>query len=253
MTTTASMPAAELPPFPGATALTGLRVYDWPTSDGLAGGSAHVHLLSTEAYLVRSGNGQVQTLGAAGYAEHELAAGDVVWFTPGTVHRLVNRDRLQLLVVMANAGLPEAGDAVLTFPAEVLADPDAYARHAALARDDRIYATDAAAARARRDLAIDGYLELRARVRAHGPGALADFYAAAVVLVQRRLPAWRELVAAGPAAATAQTIAQWGRLGTDGGAALAAAQVVRIDGPTGERLGMCGWLTTYEPGQAQLC
>ncbi|HEY8789020.1 MAG TPA: cupin domain-containing protein [Actinopolymorphaceae bacterium] len=114
--------------FPGATALTGLRVYDWPTADGLAGGSAHIHLLSTEAYVVRSGAGRVETLSSNGFAVHDLAPGDVVWFTPGTVHRLVNLDHLELLVVMANAGLPEAGDAVMTFPPEVLADPDAYAR-----------------------------------------------------------------------------------------------------------------------------
>ena len=33
-----------------------------------------------------------------------------------------------ILLVMQNAGLPEAGDAVLTFPPEVLADPEAYAQ-----------------------------------------------------------------------------------------------------------------------------
>ena len=33
---------------------------------------------------------------------------------------------------MQNAGLPEHGDAVLTFPPEILADPDAYARAATL-------------------------------------------------------------------------------------------------------------------------
>jgi hypothetical protein len=34
--------------FPGATGVTVLDVYDWPAPDGLPGGSAHVHLASTE-------------------------------------------------------------------------------------------------------------------------------------------------------------------------------------------------------------
>jgi mannose-6-phosphate isomerase-like protein (cupin superfamily) len=216
--------------FPGATALTGLRVYDWPTADGLAGGSAHIHLLSTDAYVVRSGAGRVETLSSNGFAVHDLAPGDVVWFTPGTVHRLVNLDHLELLVVMANAGLPEAGDAVMTFPPEVLADPDAYARAASLARDDRIYAADADAARARRDLAITGYLQLRKAVQDDGPIALA----------------------AGPVAVTAAVSDRWTALAGRGPAALADATVSRIDAPVGEKLGMCGWLTTYEQGSARV-
>jgi hypothetical protein len=101
-----------------------------------------------------------------------------VWFTPGTVHRLVNDGGLDLLVVMSNAGLPEAGDAVLTFPADVLADSDAYARAAALPAGVDEH-TLTAAARTRRDLAIEGFLLLRDRVQERGPGALRDLYASA--------------------------------------------------------------------------
>ena len=46
--------------FPGATALTVLDVYDWIAPDGLRGGSAHVHLASTEAYMVLAGHGRLQ-------------------------------------------------------------------------------------------------------------------------------------------------------------------------------------------------
>jgi hypothetical protein len=67
-----------------------------------------------------------------GYAEHRLFPGQVVWFTPGVVHRLADEGDLEVLVVMSNAGLPEAGDAVLTFPDEVLADPDRCREAAAL-------------------------------------------------------------------------------------------------------------------------
>jgi mannose-6-phosphate isomerase-like protein (cupin superfamily) len=139
--------------FPAATALTMLDVYDWIAPDGLPGGSAHVHLASAEAYVVLTGPGRLQTLDRSGYAESDLRPGAVLWFTPGVIHRLVNEGGLRLLVVMQNAGLPEAGDSVLTFPPEVLADPVAYARAAA--------ADTGEAARRRRDLAIEGYLTLR--------------------------------------------------------------------------------------------
>jgi len=43
--------------------------------DGLRGGSAHVHLASTEGYVVLSGAGRLQTLGARGYAETPLRPG----------------------------------------------------------------------------------------------------------------------------------------------------------------------------------
>src|SRR5487761_291952 len=54
--------------FPGATGVTVLDVYDWPAPDGLPGGSAHVHLASTEGYVVLSGAGRLQTLGERGDA-----------------------------------------------------------------------------------------------------------------------------------------------------------------------------------------
>ena len=157
--------------FPGATGVTVLDVYDWPAPDGLPGGSAHVHLASTEGYVVLAGAGRLQTLGERGYAETPLRPGECLWFTPGTIHRLVNDGGLRLLVVMQNAGLPEHGDAVLTFPPEVLADPAAYASAASLASGagdpGSSPATDealAAAARRRASLAVEGYLVLRERV-----------------------------------------------------------------------------------------
>src|ERR1700691_5136438 len=182
--------------FPGATAVTILDVYDWIAPDGLRGGSAHVHLASTEGYVVLAGHGRLQTLGARGYAESELDPGDCLWFTPGIIHRLVNDGGLRLLVVMQNAGLPEAGDAVLTFPPEVLADPLAYAQAAALPADGGAEALEDAARR-RRDLAIEGYLVLRERVAEDGPGALEEFYGAAVRLVAGRVAQWRERWAGG--------------------------------------------------------
>ena len=155
--------------FPGATAITVLDVYDWVAPDGLPGGSAHVHLASTEGYVVASGAGRLQTLAERGYAETPLRPGDCLWFTPGTIHRLVNEGDLRLFVVMQNAGLPEHGDAVLTFPPEILADPDAYARAATLPSPEPVASGSAgsgSAGNAGEDSAGGGSVAAAARRRA---------------------------------------------------------------------------------------
>ncbi|MBA2280485.1 MAG: cupin domain-containing protein, partial [Acidimicrobiia bacterium] len=151
---------APVPPFPGAVGVSHLRVYDTAAPDGLAGGTPHLHTVCTEAYAVVAGSGAVQTLTASGYREVPLEPGAFVWFTPGTIHRLVNHGDLEILVLMANAGLPEAGDMVLTLPLAVLADPEAYAAAAVLPADDSTTAGPGDAARQRRDLAVPAFLDL---------------------------------------------------------------------------------------------
>jgi mannose-6-phosphate isomerase-like protein (cupin superfamily) len=232
--------------FPGATALTVLDVYGWVAPDGLRGGSAHVHLASTEGYLVLAGAGRLQTLGAQGYAETELGPGDCQWFSPGIIHRLVNDGGLRLLVVMQNAGLPETGDAVLTFPPEILADPAAYARAAALPAQS-VAGSAADAARRRRDLAIEGYLALRDA----GPQAVAGFFAAAVRLVAGQVPQWRERWQAGALEAAALTGRRLDQIADGHAGHLAAGGLRRIARPAGpRRYGMCGLLTGYDPAAA---
>jgi mannose-6-phosphate isomerase-like protein (cupin superfamily) len=256
--------------FPGATALTMLDVYDWVAPDGLRGGSAHVHLASAEGYVVLAGRGRLQTLGAAGYAESELRPGDCLWFTPGIIHRLVNEGGLRLMVVMQNAGLPEAGDAVLTFPPDVLADPAAYARAAALPPAGTAAAVGTAgtaaggaadgggalgaledAVRRRRDLAIEGYLALRDQVAEEGAAALDGFFAAAVRLVAGRVPQWRERWLEGAFGAAAATGSQLDKIAGGDPAHLADGVLRRIARPAGPRTyGMCGLLTSYDPATA---
>lgn len=245
--------SAARPAFPGGTSVSRLRVYDWPAPDGagLAGsGTPHLHTASAEGYVVIGGAGCVQTLSSEGYAEHELRPGAVVWFSPGVVHRLVNDGGLDILVVMSNAGLPEAGDAVLTFPPDVLADPDRYAEAAALppqrpdAPDDD---TVAAAARARRDLALQGYAALRAGVEAHGPRALADLHAAAARLVRHRVLEWTGIVRSGVEATTASTVAALAALADGDGTHLGHGAVVATGTrPAPRRYGMCGRLETVD-------
>ena len=101
--------------------------------DGVAGGSPHMHFACSEAYLVIKGRGSVQTLSSAGFREIPLRAGSLVWFTPGLIHRLINEDAcLEIFAVMENAGLPEHGDSVFTFPSKHLRDEDSYLQVASL-------------------------------------------------------------------------------------------------------------------------
>jgi mannose-6-phosphate isomerase-like protein (cupin superfamily) len=233
------------PLFPGGVAVSGLQVYDWEAEDGPHGGSPHLHTASSEGYVVVAGSGEVHTVSAAGRGIRPLHAGEVVWFSPGTVHRLVNHGDLELVVVMQNAGLPEAGDAVLTFPAAVLDDVEAYATAAALpaggSEEERT-----AAARARRDLATRGYLELLADLDARGPVALADLHARAARLVQPRVGHWQRLWQSTVEAETARTRAQLEQLAGGMPGLMADAAVERGEPREGPRaFGMCGRLQTW--------
>ncbi|WP_445042707.1 cupin domain-containing protein [Streptomyces sp. SAS_272] len=227
---------------PGGVAVSQLCVYDWPASDGLRGGTPHMHLACTEGYVVTGGRGAVQTLTAAGHRVTPLTPGTVVWFTPGTIHRLVNEDDLRIAVLMQNSGLPEAGDAVLTLPPRYLADPQTYAAATAIPADAP-EAEQARIARARRDLAMEGYRALR---EAPDPAAaLAAFHRAAAALVRPRLSAWRERWLRGARAAAQTTAEQLDRL-ADGDVSHLAEAVVRAEEPSERgRFGMCGRLDVY--------
>jgi Cupin domain len=229
-----------------------LEVYDWVAPDGLRGGSSHVHLASSEGYIVVSGAGRLQTLGPEGYAETPLLPGDCLWFTPGTIHRLVNDGELRLAVVMQNAGLPEHGDAVLTFPPDVLADPDAYARAASLdVGGGSVGGSPAEAARRRRDLAIEGFLVLRDQVAEEGPAALDPFYAAALKLITGHAADWQERWRAGPMATAELTGVHLDGIAAGAAEHLASARLWRIEHAAAPRAyGMCGRLTTYPVAQA---
>lgn len=259
-------------PFPGGTSVSRLSVYDWPTTDGaglVGGGTPHLHLASDEGYVVLSGAGSVQTLGPDGYAEHPLSAGTLLWFQPGVVHRLVNDGDLEILVVMSNAGLPEAGDAVMTFPADVLADAERYAAAAtlpALPPDTiaRVASSDAAtgsattgtvtadtvtadAARARRDLAVEGFTVLRERVLAEGPEEpMGELYDAAARLVRDKVPGWQLTWDSTVRASADRTAAALVALAAGTAPHLRDAATASTQARPGPpRYGMCGRLRTW--------
>ena len=195
---------------------------------------------------------------------------------------------------MQNAGLPEHGDAVLTFPPEILADRDAYARAATLPSGGQpvgggarggetggsvavgaggggkarggeaggsagagVLGGDgtgesgvAAAARRRAGLAVEGYLALRERVLESSPGALDDFYAAALRLAGQRADDWRDRWQAGALATAELTGDHLDEISAGVAGHLDAAGLWRIERPAEERsYGMCGQ-AHHLPGSA---
>ena len=238
----------DRPPFPGAIAASHLRVYDTEAPDGLAGGTPHLHTACTEAYWVVAGAGAVQTLTTRGYEEVPLEPGAFVWFTPGTIHRLINGGDLEILVLMQNAGLPEAGDMVITFPTAVLASADSYTAAAALPEGERTTAGSGDAARARRDLAVPEFVRLREATERGDGDPLADFHRSAVRLVQPHVADWTQRWRQGPLREVERTGDLLRALAEGDADHLADAGVHRLPPPGPERrMGCCGTLGTFLP------
>jgi mannose-6-phosphate isomerase-like protein (cupin superfamily) len=233
---------------PGGVGISHLRVYDWESPDGVRGGSAHVHLACTESYVVIAGRGRLQTLSGKGFEEIELHERQVVWFTPGVVHRLVVSEAdLEIIIVMQNSGLPESGDVILSFPEQYLKDRARYAEAAGLPSLEHGPEAVAERARWRRDLSIEGFVELRAAMERHGHAALEAFYRNAAALVEDRREDWRAVWQHGAVRAAETTGEQLAALQrhelaylSKGG--LHEAQVR----PGSPRAGMCGRITDFD-------
>jgi mannose-6-phosphate isomerase-like protein (cupin superfamily) len=236
---------------PGGISVTHLRVYITVGPDGLSGGSPHLHFACAEAYLVMRGNGVVQTLCETGFREIPLRPGSVVWFTPGLIHRLINHDgHLEIYAVMENAGLPEHGDSILTFPPEHLIDESAYLAVASLSPTGAVFANNEETAERRRNLAVDGFLALRRAFDKHGPSALHEFYNQAVRLVRSKEGAWRRIWRSGPEATIRRTEAYLEALAGDSAEYLSNGAVYEIPLDVEHetrKLGFCGTLRPYLP------
>lgn len=235
------------PMFPGAIGMSHLRVYDSEAPDGQRGGTPHVHSVCTEAYAVIKGHGAVQTLTAGGFRETPIEAGSFVWFTPGTIHRLINHDgELEMFVVMQNAGLPEAGDLVLTFAPELLADPIAYADASTLPADELTTAGSGDAARHRRDLAVEGFVRLRSALDAGDGGPLEDFYRMSAQILRHKAAGWASIWAMGPLLDSRLSKHRIDAIGAGTFDHLFDASVHALPPPPDERrMGCCGTLGTY--------
>ncbi|GIE33649.1 hypothetical protein Ait01nite_066940 [Actinoplanes italicus] len=216
--------------FPGGTSLTRLAVY------AEHGGTPHLHTVSTEAYVVIGGSGLLRTLDSGGLRETPLSAGTTVWFTPGTIHRAVNHGDLDVVVIMSNAGLPEAGDAVMTFPAEIVADPERYRAAARLDGDPDL------AVRRRRDLALEGFEQLVEAAGKGDPEPLERFYEAAAALVRPALGGWRAIVEA----ATDRAVDLVDALEQGDGDHLRRSGLRAAAPSDPRRWGMCGRLGAYD-------
>ncbi|KQO97045.1 cupin domain-containing protein [Leifsonia sp. Leaf264] len=233
--------------FPGGTSVTRLNVYTDAAPDALHGGTPHLHTVSTEAYIVTAGSGELQTIDRAGFHLAPLSAGSVVWFGAGTIHRAINLGGLEVTVIMSNAGLPEAGDAVMTFPASVVTDAARYAEAATLPDTSLDRAAAASAAARRRDLAVEGFEALRDAAVAGDGAALEEFYASAVRLVSARADGWRELWEERVLADVARTRGLLDDLAAGRVAQLGLSGATAAQPHEGEpKFGMCGLLRTYD-------
>jgi hypothetical protein len=147
---------------------------------------------------------------------------------------------------MQNAGLPEAGDLVITFAPDVMADPGRYANAATLPEAERTTAGSGAAARARRDAAVEAFVALRDANSSDGGAALRQFHQHAVQRVHPLLCPFEQVWRDGPLRAATATGDQLRSLADGTGDHLAAASVHRLPPPTGDRrMGCCGTLGTY--------
>ncbi|MGW0810186.1 cupin domain-containing protein [Nonomuraea sp. NPDC002799] len=225
--------------FPGGTSVSRLSVYTGVCADGLEGGTPHLHTASTEAYVVVGGHGALQSIDLNGLRETELRAGSTVWFTPGTIHRAINRGGLEVVVVMQNAGLPEAGDAVMTFPPEIVADPERYRQAATLPAEGT-----AEAVTRRRELAVEGFLRIADALRAGDTGPLRRLYDSAVALVRPRAAVWRDIWERTVATETRRTGDILAALERGDGTHLQESAL--MESPPEERWGMCGHLRAHD-------
>jgi mannose-6-phosphate isomerase-like protein (cupin superfamily) len=229
---------------PGGIGISRLTVYDIEAPDGLVGGTPHVHLACSEGYYVIAGSGAVQTLNPKGFAETPLQAGTVVWFDPGTIHRLINGGELQILTLMSNSGLPEAGDAVLTLLPEHLTDRETYLKATTLTGEGEARTPSAMT---RRNLALEGFAVLRDAYAADGPAALDAFYESAVRIVQPQLADWRRRWEQGARRLADETGAALAALESGHAPHLQTAELHELPAPTEYgRHGMCGRLDVYD-------
>jgi hypothetical protein len=134
---------------------------------------------------------------------------------------------------------------VLTFPRKYLVDAERYAQAASILGEDGQASEERALAR--RDLAMEGYRELRQRWDDGERAALAEFYSLGAALVRPKLATRHDRVHHGAAAEADSTRARIDALAEGRADHLKHARVDRIANPVEQGPGMCGMLTAYDP------
>lgn len=232
----------------GGVGLSQVRVYATPAMDGESGGTPHLHLACTELYFPLRGCGAVEFLSSDGPQRIALQPGSPVQFTPGTVHRLVNEDALEVLVIMESSHLNEEGDVVFAFPDEDLEDPETYQ---ALAWTGPEGAPDMAEVERRRDRAVQGFTE-RCKAweadPAEGRERLRRLHELAINLVAPAAAHWAGVIQRGPMEIAAELAARAAAVADGDARYLEEARVVHLAEYDDQMLThrMCGDLWPYK-------
>jgi len=226
---------------PGATLVTRLKVYETISPDGQRSGTPHFHFLCTEMYFVLQGSGSVELIDANGFSRVDIAVDSALVFSPGTVHRLINPNgNLVLLIVMANTGLPEHGDNLVCFPAEIMTDDGRYAETITVDTLDAAYR--------RRDLGVEGFMSLKSAFAVSlgaGREALRALYERAAARTERQRKEWLDIVRTGPLAEAEKSINNLGDVERGKFDYLFDARHVLIHGGEMDKLGFCGFRVQY--------
>ena len=232
----------NLPPLrmPGATLVTRLKVYDTPGPDGQPGGTPHFHLACTEMYFTLGGSGGVEIIDNNGFKFVELPVHTAFLFSAGTLHRLINRGGLEILIVMQNSGLPERGDTVVTVTKAVLADELRYYKAVCAGSLEEAYL--------RRDAGVAGFLEIKnafARSPDEGRAALNELYKQAQRLTRPKHAEWYETVAKGAFSEAQDSLKQIVDLTAGKTGYLKEARNFFVPAAPHATIGYCGTLNRY--------
>lgn len=225
---------------PGATLVTRLKVYDTPAPDGQGSGTPHFHLACTEMYFTLAGSGGVEIIDGSGFKYIELPVHSAFVFSAGSLHRLISKGNLEVLIVMQNSGLPERGDTIATFKKEIMADELSFHKAMRAGSLDDAYR--------RRDEAVEGFLEIKAafaRSPEEGGAALDELYRQAQRLTRTRHNEWYEMVAKGAFAEAQDSLRQIVDLTAGKTGHLKEAQHFFMASEPYNTVGFCGKLNRY--------
>ncbi|MBF0198728.1 MAG: cupin domain-containing protein [Planctomycetes bacterium] len=140
----------------GGLGMTRVTVYeDTQAPDGKHSGCPHLHAISSEAYYVLHGKGEVELHSLnEGFRTEALKPGQYLQFPSNTLHRIISHGGLVVLGLMSNAGLAENGDARIYFGEAADNDQKKYTRNNSLVK------LGLEGALQRRDIAVRAYLNL---------------------------------------------------------------------------------------------